>query len=109
MPGRPAVGDHGGHEAVEAADWIVRQPVNPDGTFGELGVELRVPLLAPGVWEGPAEPGRRGAPGEIVPVSSSRIVRYQRQPVATPGNSFGLFEPFSGPAHLPPVATGCAR
>jgi hypothetical protein len=24
---------------MKAADWIVRQPVNPDGTLGELRVE----------------------------------------------------------------------
>ncbi len=30
-----------------------------------------------------------------------------RQPVATDGNGFGLFEPPSGPCDLPPVATGC--
>ena len=28
-----------------------------------------------------------------------------RQLVATHGNGFGLFEPFSGQSHLPPVAT----
>jgi hypothetical protein len=32
-----------------------------------------------------------------------------RQLVATHGNGFGLFEPFSGQSHLPPVATGCDR
>jgi hypothetical protein len=34
-------------------------------------------------------------------------MRPDRQPVATHGNGFGLFEPFSGQSHLPPVATGC--
>lgn len=29
--------------------------------------------------------------------------------VATHGNGFGLFSPFPGPVHLPPVATGCDR
>jgi hypothetical protein len=29
--------------------------------------------------------------------------------VATHGNGFGLFLQFLGPAHLPPVATGCTR
>ena len=32
-----------------------------------------------------------------------------RQPVATYSNGFRLSEPFSEPALLPPVATGCAR
>jgi len=36
------------------------------------------------------------------------LPKVQRQPVATPGNGFGLFEPFSA-AHSPLVATGCAR
>jgi hypothetical protein len=36
-------------------------------------------------------------------------MRSERQPVATSGNGFGLFQPFAGPLHLPPVATGCAR
>jgi putative transposase len=49
-------------------------------------------------WRQP--PGRRGSPPAI---------KVQRQRVATHGNGFGLFSPFSGPVHLPPVATGCAR
>ena len=36
-------------------------------------------------------------------------MRSNRQLVATGGNGFGLFEPFSGLAHLTPVATGCDR
>ncbi len=32
-----------------------------------------------------------------------------RQLVATGRNGFGLLEPFSGLAHLPPVATDCDR
>jgi len=36
-------------------------------------------------------------------------MRSDRQPVATHGNGFGLFEPFSPPSHLRPVATGCDR
>jgi hypothetical protein len=32
-----------------------------------------------------------------------------RQLAATQGNGFGLFEAFSKPFHLPPLATGCAR
>jgi hypothetical protein len=32
-----------------------------------------------------------------------------RQLVATHGNGFRLFEPFSPPCHLPPVATSCDR
>jgi hypothetical protein len=32
-----------------------------------------------------------------------------RQPVATHGNAFGLFGPFSRPLHLPPIATSCDR
>jgi hypothetical protein len=32
-----------------------------------------------------------------------------RQPVASHGNRFRLFRPFSRPFHLPPAATGCAR
>jgi hypothetical protein len=36
-------------------------------------------------------------------------MRPDRQLVATGGNGLGLFEPFSGLSHLPPVATGCDR
>jgi hypothetical protein len=36
-------------------------------------------------------------------------MRSDRQPVATHRIGLGLFEPFSGPSHLPPVATGCDR
>jgi hypothetical protein len=43
------------------------------------------------------------------PRSRLRAMRSDRQPVAIHGNGFRLFEPFSGPSHLPPVATGCAR
>jgi hypothetical protein len=35
--------------------------------------------------------------------------RSDRQLVATHGNGFGLFEPFSRQSHLPPVAIGCDR
>jgi len=34
---------------------------------------------------------------------------FLRRPVATYGNAFGLFEPFSRPLHLPLVAAGCDR
>jgi hypothetical protein len=36
-------------------------------------------------------------------------IKVRSQAVATHGNRIGLFTPFAGPAHLPPVATGCAR
>jgi len=36
-------------------------------------------------------------------------MRSDRQLVATGGNGFRLFEPFSRPLDLPPVATGCDR
>jgi hypothetical protein len=36
-------------------------------------------------------------------------IKVRSQAVATHGNGFGLFPQFSGPAHLPPVATGCTR
>lgn len=36
-------------------------------------------------------------------------MRSFRRRIATHGNGFRLFLPFSGPSHLPPVATGCDR
>jgi integrase-like protein len=40
---------------------------------------------------------------------STPSLPFLRQPVATHGNAFRLFGPFSRPLHLPPVATGCDR
>jgi hypothetical protein len=42
-------------------------------------------------------------------VDPLRTMGSDRQPVATDGNGFGLFEPFSRHSHLPRVATGCDR
>jgi hypothetical protein len=36
-------------------------------------------------------------------------MRPDRQLVATGGNGFGLFEPFSTLSDLPPIAAGCDR
>src|SRR5207247_6549621 len=36
-------------------------------------------------------------------------IKVPWQLVATDGDGFGLLRPFSGPSHLPPVATGCDR
>jgi hypothetical protein len=43
---------------------------------------------------------------EAVQLDLLLTMAFPRQPVATHGNAFRLFEPFLEASHLPPVATG---
>ncbi len=54
-------------------------------------------------------PWRSKKPSDGLEPSTPPYHLGSRQLVATYGNGFRQFEPFSWPLHLPLVATGCAR
>ena len=51
----------------------------------------------------------RGEECELDPVACGQLGDAFEEEAELSGNGFGLFPPFLGLVHLPPVATGCAR
>ena len=98
---------HFGHLAADADEWEFDQLIALDNQSDEPKVNPQeagqVTPTSPQTQSGSQALFRTRTGDPLLTILGAR------QLVATHGNGFGLFEPFSGQSHLPPVATGCDR